>query len=204
MLDIYFISDMDFPVPAWFVATMTVSGYFLALFAIDLVDNRIQLGCWQHPVQTQTLLLTRSVLLPGSLWTIQRRTAKKPIERPTKKEHNRKKVVPVRTTPYQRKRTTSEPVTPEMLRRFLREIPAEISKSGVLIREARAHARRASAAAMVTTPTRATGGMGGGLMTPETPRSVGFERKYEVQCKVESIERAVCGLEGEQDLLMGS
>lgn len=92
-----------------------------------------------------------------------------------------------------------------MLRRFLREIPAEISRSGVLIREARALARRASAAATVMrTPTRGMGGIEAvGLMTPETPRSVGFERKYEVQSRVESIERAVCGLEAEGDGLMG-
>lgn len=191
MLDIYIISRLRFPVPAWFVATMSISTYLLALLAIDLIDNRIQLGCWQHPVQTQTLLLTRSSLAPWSIKKRRRRTAKKPAKKPTKKQEaiRKKKMEPVLTTPYRRKRTTSEPVTPEMLRRFLREVPVELSKSGVLVREARAHARRSSAAATLLTPTKISGGYA--AVFPRTPESIVLDRKYVVQTKVEVIERVV-------------
>lgn len=205
MLDIYIISDLNFPIPAWFVATMTISAYILALLAIDMVDNRIQLGFWQHPVQTQTLLLTRYLLASGSLKTIRRRRrvarkcTQKPIEKDTKetsakdirksakKQAAKDKIDPILTTPCQRKRTTSEPVTPEMLRRFLQEVPVEVSRSGTLIREARAEARRLSEAAALT-PTRIA--RRSSVIVPETPVSIFPNRKYGVQSKVEVIERA--------------
>lgn len=99
------------------------------------------------------------------------------------------KMDPVSTTPYQRKRTASEPVTPEMLRRFLREIPIEVSKSGTLIRQSRADARRSSAAAVDFTPTRMCGKAA--VMLPTTPESIFATGKYGVQSKVAVIERMV-------------
>ncbi|KAK4503939.1 hypothetical protein PRZ48_004854 [Zasmidium cellare] len=55
----------------WLAIPLTLAIYALALFAIDAIDNKIQLGTWRHPIQTQALLLTRSQLLP---WTVQRKS----------------------------------------------------------------------------------------------------------------------------------
>ncbi|KXS97343.1 hypothetical protein AC578_10752 [Pseudocercospora eumusae] len=61
------MSLVHIQVPFCFALVLTFSIYIAAIFAIDLLDNRIQLGTWQHPFQTQTLLLTRSKFMP---WTI--------------------------------------------------------------------------------------------------------------------------------------
>ncbi|CZT21161.1 uncharacterized protein RCC_07022 [Ramularia collo-cygni] len=209
MLDIYIIPNLDFPIPVWFMAAMTVFAHLLSLLAIDLIDNQIQLGRWSHPIQTQTLLLTRSCLASWSVWKRRRRVVgKKHIKKCTKKQTPRKKTVePVLTTPYSRKRTASEPVTPEMLRRFLREIPVEVSKSGVLIREARLCARRASAAGSMGTPTKPVGTrvcrpqrtppesvVASGKYDVQSRVEVIASGKYDVQSRVELIERAVGGM----------
>lgn len=209
MLDIHTISSLDFPVPAWFVATMKVSTYSLALIAIDMIDNRIQLGCWQHPVQTQTLLLTRASLASWNVKKKRRCLSKKKRIHSTVENHASiavkkqalvERIEPVVATHYRRKRTTSEPVTPEMLRRFLRAIPLEVSRSGVLARDARADARRLSEAAVDLTPSRV--GRKVSVDMPGSPRSVHVRSGYDVQRKVRMIERAMDNREREIDQVM--
>lgn len=87
--------SMRLPVSTGATMLNTIVTYVLAIFAIDIIDNKIQLGKWRHPVQPQTLLLTRSLLLPHTIKT---------------------RHLPSRKIP-RRPRARSEPVTPRMLGR---------------------------------------------------------------------------------------
>ena len=68
----YEMSLVHVQVPFCSALVFTLAIYAAAIFAIDLVDNRIQLGTWKHPFQSQTFLLTRSKIMP---WTIKQRFA---------------------------------------------------------------------------------------------------------------------------------
>ncbi|SMQ45334.1 unnamed protein product [Zymoseptoria tritici ST99CH_3D7] len=48
----------------------------ICLFAVDALDNLIQLGSLTHPIQSQTLLLTRRWLFPGTVLVL-KKTKKK-------------------------------------------------------------------------------------------------------------------------------
>ena len=91
-----------FSAPSWLTLSAAVTTYTLAIFAIDLFDNIIQLGRLTHPVQMQTLILTRSMLLPVS------------VKR--KEVSSARKVFASVRSPV-RKRALSEPITPTMLSR---------------------------------------------------------------------------------------
>lgn len=90
------------PAPTWLALAAKITTYTLAIFAIDLFDNIIQLGRLTHPVQMQTLILTRSMLLPMS------------VKR--KKVSGARRVFVAVRSPV-RKRALSEPITPTMLSR---------------------------------------------------------------------------------------
>jgi hypothetical protein len=61
------LADFDLYISTWLAAAGNLALYALAVFGIDAIDGLVQLGSWSHPVQMQTLLLTRSVLLPGTV-----------------------------------------------------------------------------------------------------------------------------------------
>lgn len=92
---------IGFVAPTWLALVAKLTTYTLAIFAIDLFDNIIQLGRLTHPVQVQTLILTRSMLLPESVKRKEVSTARKAFT--------------VRSPV--RKRALSEPITPTMLSR---------------------------------------------------------------------------------------
>ncbi|KXT12388.1 hypothetical protein AC579_1720 [Pseudocercospora musae] len=66
----YEISLVHIQVSFCFALILTLGIYIAAILAIDVADNRVQLGTWRHPFQNQTLLLTRTKLLP---WTVKQR-----------------------------------------------------------------------------------------------------------------------------------
>lgn len=67
----------------------------------------------------------------------------------------------------------------------------EVSKSGELIRRARAHARRSSAADTVSTATPSKVARENAQIWPRTPGSMPFVKKYAVQSKIEGIEKVI-------------
>lgn len=52
--------------PEW-SALLAIALYAAAVFAVELMDNKIQTGRWQHPYQIQTLILTRNFISPQSV-----------------------------------------------------------------------------------------------------------------------------------------
>lgn len=80
----YETSVLHIRVPHWFVLTVTILLYLATALFIDLIDNKIQLGTWHHPHQCQTLLLTRSKLMP---WTVRKRCRGPSLKTPICRGH---------------------------------------------------------------------------------------------------------------------
>lgn len=63
------IADLELYISTWLAAVGILAMYASAVFTIDAIDSLIQLGSWTHPIQIQTLLLTRNLLIPSTVTT---------------------------------------------------------------------------------------------------------------------------------------
>ncbi|USW53858.1 hypothetical protein Slin15195_G071770 [Septoria linicola] len=122
----YKVLDVGLHISTWLASVGILTIYALAIFAIDIIDNLVQLKTWRHPVQTQTFLLTRSILFPATI----KRTSYSAESTPAVPSHEKargrsrtRKVIVSSRPPIDR--TCSEPATPTRTREMGVNFPSE-------------------------------------------------------------------------------
>lgn len=122
----YKVLDVEFHISTCLSAAGTLTIFGLAICAIDIIDNLIQLRTWRHPVQIQSFLLTRSMLFSGTVKRTSNPAESNPAVVSYEKARGRsrtRKVIVSSRPPIDR--SHSEPATPTRLHEKGVESPSE-------------------------------------------------------------------------------